>query len=105
MDKARIAQQAAIRRASKVPEQRAFCSKRMCWANGAWPCRWDFYTNWRGFGVGIGTPKTKFNGPDVPEPLFSLFLDLKPFKIISFWGMKRLFWIGDWAWKKELHAG
>lgn len=104
MAKERTAQQEAIRQASKIPEKRAFCSTRMCWANGAWPCQWSFYTDWRGFSVDIGDPKIRFNGPDIPEPKFGFSFDLRPFRVIAFWGMRRLFWIGDWEWKRRLHA-
>lgn len=85
-----------------IPERRWFLSRRMLWASGKWPTKWGFLINDWGFGFHFGEPKIKFHNSDLPEPQFSFRFDLKPFSMIAFWGQKRLFWIGDWAWKKSL---
>jgi hypothetical protein len=102
MAKKRTPEQEAIRAAKKRPEKRFHFSRRMSWGWGDRPCKWGFFTNWTSFTIDIGEPKVKFHGPEVPESKFGFTVATRPFSIICFWERKRLFWIGDWEWKKGL---
>lgn len=102
MAKKRTPQQEAISRAKRLPERKRFIGWRMVWAHGKWPCRWGLFTNWTSFTIDIGEPKVKFYGPDVPESKFGFRFAIRPFGVLCFWERKRLFWIGDWEWKKSL---
>jgi hypothetical protein len=105
MAKKRSPEFEAIRVAMKRPERRAFCSRRMCWAKGKWPCKWTFFTNWRGFSLGLGHVERLSAGDTAPKSVLQVSLDWRPFGFMIYWRSKRIVWIGDWEWKKSLREG
>ena len=102
MNKKRTPEQEAISRAKKLPDRKGFVGWRMAWGRGSWPFRWGFFTNWTNFVISLGGPTVQGHIPDVPKSKFEFTFETRPFGIICFWKQKRLFWIGDWEWKKSL---
>lgn len=98
-------EQEMIRAALRRPERRWFFSWRTSRGRGDWPGKWSFFFDWNATTLSIGKPKKKFHGPEVTESQFNFSFKVRPFGIICFWGQERLFWIGDWAWKKSLRSG
>jgi len=74
----------------------------MMWAHGSRPFRWSFFTNLHGFTLDLGRPKNKVHGETISESKFTLDLHTHPFGLLCFWKTRRLFWIGDWEWKRAL---
>lgn len=101
MAKKRTPEQEAIRRAMKMPDRRAFSSRYMSWAYGAWPCRWGVFSDWTSFSISF---EGKAHGAPVPGTGFVFKFGVRPFSIICFWEEKRIFWVGDWEWKRGLRA-
>lgn len=104
MTKKRSPEFEAIRLAMRRPERRAFCSRRMAWARGDWPVKWNAFTNWRGFSISVGVIEKVSDGDTAPKAVLLVSLDWRPFAFVIFWHGKRLVWIGDWEWKKSLYG-
>ena len=102
MAKKKTPEQVALAAAARKPERRRFMSRRMAWARGD---KWAFFTNYHGFSFSTGSPKKKFHGGDVPESQFTMSVDWRPFKVVVFWDLKRILWVGDWEWKKAFRVG
>ena len=105
MAKKRTPEQEAISRAKKLPERRAFCSRRMAWVHGKRPFKWSFFTNWRGFSLSMGEVEGASEKETAPQPKVLVSLDWRPFGFVIWWRGERLVWIGDWEWKKSLRNG
>jgi len=95
----------AIRVAMRRPERKWFVGRRMAWAKGTRPVKWSFFTNWRGFSIGIGAVEKVSDGDTAPKAVFQVSLDWRPFGFVIWWRSKRLVWIGDWEWKAVLRNG
>lgn len=104
MAKVRTAEQEAIRAARRRPEKTQFLSRRMAWANCTWPGKWGFWTNYNEVSFNAGTPRDKFYGSEVPAAALTVNFQIWPPRAIIFWQRKRLLWIGEKEWKKELRA-
>lgn len=105
MAKERDAQQDALRAAWDKPEKWFHFSRRMIWSHNTWPFKWGLFLGGGAIAIDIGEPKNRINGSEVPESQFTFSATARPFGIICFWEQKRIFWIGDWGWKKELRSG
>lgn len=95
-------QQKALKLAWLHPEKPLHFSKDACRGAGYRPCVWKFWTNGVKFNLGLGKPWVHMGGKGMPVSQFTFGAALKPFNIILWWGNTRLFWIGDWEWKREL---
>ncbi len=98
-------QSKALRAAWDRPEKWFHFSRRMIWGHGTWPFNWGFFFGGGAITIEIGEPKNRAHGSEVPESQITLSATARPFGIICFWEQKRLFWIGNWAWKKGLRSG
>lgn len=95
-------QQKALKLAWLRPEKPLHFSRDACRGSGSWPCVWKFWTNGLRLHIGLGKPWKRMGGVGMPVSQLTFGLILKPFSIILWWGLKRLFWIGDWEWKRAL---
>lgn len=85
--KKRTPEQEAIRKAMRKPERWWNCNRHCAWVHRQ---GWGFFTNWRGFSFSAGKPKEKFYGPEVPESMIQITLDIRPFRFLVYWGNRRL---------------
>ena len=89
------------RKKVEVPRWRFYMCRRYATAAGPWPFTWGWFTNWWGFSVNLGEPKEITKGRmKVSRIVFSC--SVKPLHAIAWWYGRRIFWIGDWKWKKDL---
>lgn len=95
----------AIRKAWDKPERKWFLSRKSCGAFGTWPCLWGLWTDWNTLAFSIGEPKKKKFREGTPEGLFSVNVRRKPFRLVAFWHLKRIIWLGDREWKRRLKNG
>lgn len=75
--------------------------RRWLSAYGSWPFQWGFFTDWWGFSVNFGKSKEIIKGR-MRSYRIVFSCSVKPFSILIFWYGKRILWIGDWKWKKDL---
>ena len=54
------------------------------------------------FHLGLGKPWQRMGGDGMPVSQLTFGFAFKPFYVILWWGFKRVFWIGDWEWKRAL---
>ena len=105
MAKKRSPRQQGVADAWAQPERRFFCSRQMCWMNRRWPFEWGFFTDWKILTMDFGNVKNKFYGVEVPEPWLSVTVGVRPFRVVVCRGHKRVLWLGDWEWKRQLSSG
>jgi len=79
-----------------------FLSRRWFRGHAGWPCRWGFFTDWNVLAIDIGKPKNKLYAPETPEPQLQINMRIWPPRLVVFWHVKRIIWLGDWAWKTAL---
>ena len=101
MVKVRTAEQEAIRAAQRRPERKRFVNRRMAWGFFG---VWSFFTDWTSVSVSVGQVGGRAEKETCPKPVFLFSFGVTPFSAVMFWRSKRLFWIGDWEWKRELNA-
>ena len=99
------AKQKALCEAWAKPERRWFYSRKSCYARGTWPCKWGFWTDWNTLAISMGEPKKRIYREGTPESQFTLNARRKPFRLVAFWHLKRIIWLGDRKWKKDLKKG
>lgn len=105
MAKKRTPEQEALRRAFDEPERRWFANRNMVWAFGMWPCRWGFFFDWKSLTIDVGEYTDGPANQSWTRYILGITFSVWPFAIICFWKQKRIFWIGDWAWKRRLFKG
>lgn len=97
----KTAEQEAIQAAQRRPEKKRFANRRMAWAFFE---EWSFFTDWTSMSMSIGQVGGRAEKETCPMPVFLFSFGIAPFNASIFWRSKRIFWIGDWKWKRELHA-
>lgn len=95
-------QQKALKLAWLKPVKRFHLTRHACRADGRWPCVWKVWTNGVRLHVGVGKPWGRMGGKGMPVSQLTFGIVADPFSITLWWGNTRLFWIGDWEWKKAL---
>lgn len=85
----------ALKRARAKPERTWFISRKMFWLNATWPGEWGVSTDWNEISFGAGTPAVKFNGPEVPEHVLSVWFRFWRFGMMVFWRRQLIMELGD----------